>query len=101
MTQIESTDLDEFVSSFKGKLSTRTRDRQIVKEFWGYCDRKDIIPKNIAATLQKTWTPRDVEEARNKPIPVFTPDEVARFFNAVDQSEERRVGKECRSRWSP
>ena len=88
MTQIESTDLDEFVSSFKGKLSTRTRDRQIVKEFWGYCDRKDIIPKNIAATLQKTWTPRDVEEARNKPIPVFTPDEVARFFNAVDQSDE-------------
>ena len=23
------------------------------------------------------------------------------FMNKVDRSEERRVGKECRSRWSP
>ena len=27
--------------------------------------------------------------------------EVRRFLVSVDRSEERRVGKECRSRWSP
>ena len=27
--------------------------------------------------------------------------EVERILNMVDRSEERRVGKECRSRWSP
>src|SRR3712207_4105765 len=28
-------------------------------------------------------------------------EEFERFFGAVRRSEERRVGKECRSRWSP
>src|SRR5271169_5844101 len=27
--------------------------------------------------------------------------QIVNFFNAVSRSEERRVGKECRSRWSP
>ena len=29
------------------------------------------------------------------------PDTDARIVDAEDRSEERRVGKECRSRWSP
>src|SRR3712207_8418146 len=35
--------------------------------------------------------------------PAFRADQLARhFFRGVtDRSEERRVGKECRSRWSP
>ena len=27
--------------------------------------------------------------------------EIRKKFNPVERSEERRVGKECRSRWSP
>src|ERR1035441_5420950 len=30
-----------------------------------------------------------------------TPDTVKDFRRVLDRSEERRVGKECRSRWSP
>ena len=29
------------------------------------------------------------------------PDDIAGFLTYKDRSEERRVGKECRSRWSP
>src|SRR2546427_11341955 len=31
----------------------------------------------------------------------FSPDQKFLFLTAGDRSEERRVGKECRSRWSP
>ena len=31
----------------------------------------------------------------------LTPDEIDRYHYACERSEERRVGKECRSRWSP
>src|SRR2546430_1465851 len=31
----------------------------------------------------------------------FRPLEIAVFIRAISRSEERRVGKECRSRWSP
>ena len=34
-------------------------------------------------------------------IDALTNDEVIAFKNNLDRSEERRVGKECRSRWSP
>ena len=30
-----------------------------------------------------------------------TNEDIVQFVNAGDRSEERRVGKECRSRWSP
>src|SRR5256886_10183739 len=33
--------------------------------------------------------------------PVFDPKQLADFLKRVERSEERRVGKECRSRWSP
>ena len=33
--------------------------------------------------------------------PDRTPEEFERIRDAYDRSEERRVGKECRSRWSP
>ena len=30
-----------------------------------------------------------------------TAETLVEIYNAYDRSEERRVGKECRSRWSP
>ena len=32
---------------------------------------------------------------------IDTPDRIARMCEEIYRSEERRVGKECRSRWSP
>src|SRR2546429_5135616 len=32
---------------------------------------------------------------------IVTPDGTLNTYNATNRSEERRVGKECRSRWSP
>ena len=37
------------------------------------------------------------EEAKAGKAGPYTP----KFFSAHERSEERRVGKECRSRWSP
>ena len=42
----------------------------------------------------------------NRPLPPSEhtqqpPELVKRQFNRLTRSEERRVGKECRSRWSP
>ena len=31
----------------------------------------------------------------------ITPTEISKALRAINRSEERRVGKECRSRWSP
>ena len=42
------------------------------------------------------------EKAKNKKIYVFAASGSDDFMNqAAERSEERRVGKECRSRWSP
>ena len=88
ITQIEKSDLDEFVDSWTGALSTLKRDRENVKQFWLYCATKDFTPKNLAAGLQGVGTKRDDEEAKNKPIPTFHPDEVAVFDQALDRSHE-------------
>ncbi len=47
------------------------------------------------------WTIENVKKSRyvDKIVIATTDDEENRPF--VDRSEERRVGKECRSRWSP
>ena len=46
--------------------------------------------------LAQVWI--DVDGARQEAL---TYDELAQVWIDVDRSEERRVGKECRSRWSP
>ena len=38
--------------------------------------------------------------ATNKKVPC-NPRNMIEILTAIDRSEERRVGKECRSRWSP
>src|SRR2546427_6264809 len=51
------------------------------------------------------WNAWSADLARKKSIPLGrlgSPDEAARaIFYLATRSEERRVGKECRSRWSP
>jgi site-specific recombinase XerD len=88
ITQIEKTDLDEFVDSWKGALSTRKTHRESVKQFWLYCADSDFTPKNIAARLTKVGTKRDEEETKHRPIPTFHPDEVSAFDQALDRCHE-------------
>jgi uncharacterized Rmd1/YagE family protein len=83
ITQIEKQDLDEFVDSWTGALSTRKTDRENLKQFWLYCLDSDFTLKNIAVRLKKLGTKRDEEEARNRPIPVLHPDEVNAFDEAL------------------
>ena len=41
------------------------------------------------------------DEDFEKTFDIYTPMERVRTLNPLCRSEERRVGKECRSRWSP
>jgi integrase len=88
ITQIEKTDLDKFVTEFKGTLSTKKTDRENLKQFWLYCADSDFITKNIAAKLKPVGTKRDLEQAKNKPIPTFRLDEVTAFDQALDRCNE-------------
>ena len=56
---------------------------------FGSCD---AYVKKIERTLKVTTNKRP------NPSPSFTPSEKS---SSLVRSEERRVGKECRSRWSP
>src|SRR2546430_17506860 len=49
------------------------------------------IAREQVRTLAEAWTPFDITLSRIAIFPVTN----------VIRSEERRVGKECRSRWSP
>jgi site-specific recombinase XerD len=85
VTQPEKTDLDQFVDSWTGALSTRKKDRENLKQFWLYCADSDFILKNIAAKVKNIGTKRDQMEADNRPIPTFTPDEVNAIFETLDK----------------
>ena len=52
----------------------------------------------VETTIKSNRTPLSMLGAKMFGQDVFTPQ--TRLFNP-DRSEERRVGKECRSRWSP
>ena len=58
-----------------------------VHKFGRDIDTDVIIP----ATYLVTFEPAELAKHCMEPI----------FPNFADRSEERRVGKECRSRWSP
>src|SRR5258708_28455616 len=51
---------------------------------------KDWIRESLAEFARGDWDPAPQDEVAEAPRPP-----------AVERSEERRVGKECRSRWSP
>src|SRR5256886_9063198 len=57
------------------------------------------LPEEILAVLCRTQYSRIVNAAVALSTPPNTP--YAGYAFTEDRSEERRVGKECRSRWSP
>src|SRR5256886_16630165 len=83
------------------------------------CVISRVIPADpVALVAGETATPAQVEALRrqlgfDRPLPVQFVTYVARLARGdmgtslytmrpiADRSEERRVGKECRSRWSP
>ena len=60
----------------------------------------DLTNAQIPATaIERGGPPRDGIPALDAPR--FESVQQARWLKPEDRSEERRVGKECRSRWSP
>src|SRR2546422_11682725 len=87
--------------------------RQRVKEAWADIDvqlkrRHDLIP-NLVETVKGYATHestvfQNVTQARAAAVAAgasASPQERAQAENMLTRSEERRVGKEGRSRWSP
>ena len=67
-----------------------------------YDDPKDGMPKNYP--LSELPELKKYPDGMTLPTPKaidFTPGELLGCVSGELRSEERRVGKECRSRWSP
>ena len=69
---------------FDGAFTVNSTETNIYK------DRNGIPQKELILTLQNQY-----------PIPQRVSCQTDAFYLICDRSEERRVGKECRSRWSP
>ena len=64
----------------------------LIPAVWGYVNTRinyDVL----------TYLPEDIETMQGQEI--MTNDFGIGAFSMLMRSEERRVGKECRSRWSP
>ena len=59
-------------------------------------DPSDRRVKTLARTAEGETLVRELDESLSHP-----PESLNRLSPAEQRSEERRVGKECRSRWSP
>ena len=55
----------------------------------------DVVEELVARDLSGIT---EAERARLESLPVFC---LSTYYQPTTRSEERRVGKECRSRWSP
>ena len=63
--------------------------------------RYDAQGNVIARSAPRVSTTATVKTNRNLTSAGFTSTEAQHISQGVTRSEERRVGKECRSRWSP
>ena len=91
-----------------------TRDiKEILKTYWGYDDFRSLQEETIRSVLDGKDTLALMPTGGGKSLTyqvsglamegvclVVTP-LIALMKDQVERSEERRVGKECRSRWSP
>ena len=66
-------------------------------------DKKDPAGKKASARTVPLLPLRDIIVFPHMVVPLFVGREksIAALEEAMSRSEERRVGKECRSRWSP
>ena len=71
------------------------KDKQIIMSTQPTATPELVVLQTVAPTASPTPIPTPVptEETGETPAPTKKP--------ATTRSEERRVGKECRSRWSP
>src|SRR2546430_17484301 len=64
-----------------------------------------ILAQRIASDWSPWSDPVHLDAPINSPCqdqtPTLSRDQLALYFMSNRRSEERRVGKECRSRWSP
>src|ERR1035437_1014281 len=62
-----------------------------------------LRPPSTPHTIQRSWVLTDPPGAKRHTHPTHphSARQDGRYPNASTRSEERRVGKECRSRWSP
>ena len=78
------------------------------KSLWGGGGRVDELKQQWDPTTHllkwpksRTLTkPNSVEDVEKQQLS-YTPGRNAKWYSQSGRSEERRVGKECRSRWSP
>ena len=80
---------------YVGNLSFRTTSDELREAF------------SAVGTVESATVIEDRETGRSRGfafVEMATPEQATaaiEAFNGKDRSEERRVGKECRSRWSP
>ena len=78
------------------------KEFQVVKLIDAYRNRGHLFTKTNPVRERRTYTPTlDFQNLRLKMKRTFGEVLAARFGENFVRSEERRVGKECRSRWSP
>src|SRR6266571_6006205 len=101
-----------YVAGKKAQSYFRFRERPVEKTWSGFSERPSYdAAKDIADTLIQAFLDREVDEifgVYTDFVSALTQRAEARRFIPlvveeveVGRSEERRVGKECRSRWSP
>src|ERR1035437_1804801 len=74
--------------------------RDLSAAFRYFCDKDIENAHSALADVRATVEVLDAQLSRYADLPT-TVSELAAVGNGGDRSEERRVGKECRSRWSP
>ena len=64
-----------------------------------YIAEKEMLVKDFL--LEKGFTENISKELKNGNGQILVNDQSVENWYQIKRSEERRVGKECRSRWSP
>ena len=76
-----------------------------VNTYWRHPNKGAFAGKSLISAagrkFQSAACAAIVEQLRRLPKPTSAPASVEIVLFPPDRSEERRVGKECRSRWSP
>ena len=93
-----------YISGFiiLGDRSIRMNDRLTVNNFTGYVTKitsRFVVLRNANGT--EALIPNETFVTSMVVNESYTSRELQQAFNIRSRSEERRVGKECRSRWSP